>query len=1310
MPTIHELKEQEITDTPVILFECALPGGSTESFGTHALTHEGTDYKARVVAHSAFDLRHGSQDGIDGVAKISLVLANADSYYSQIERTSGWKGAQVTARFAFFDLKAGVATTPSTVIFRGLMNPPDEITESVIRLSAQSRLNMARYFLPDARIQRRCPWSFPTTPEQRAEAATGIERGRYSGLFRCGYSPDQPGGLGNLNGSAPYGSCDYTRPSCEQRGMFDRDGSGAITRRFGGVEFVPSSVLVRGTGERWRESGAAENQARYNDYVPLAYGTGWVEPPVVFARNDGNLTHIEVLLGHGEINGVVKVGVNDIEIPEGVSGRDMTATGWYNVVSTGGVSGGFNLQFTDGGGNPLGDPYGSMSVLSISVPNRVSEGRSIPEVRVLLEGLKVSTFDETGAPLGQAFTNNPAWVVLDLLLRSGWTLNELDTSSFARAAVFCAEGIAATDLFGNAVTIPRFQCNLMLRRRRSVAEWIRGIGAASRLYLTYGDAGLLELRPEANLAVQHGAKPASSNSTEPLGGGWPAYEFGDGGNGFSGIARRGNGESSVRLWSRDTADTANRISVEFQDEFNEYQQDSLSLVDAEDAGIVRQEISVTSPALGVANFHQAARSLALHLNRAIRGNTYVSFETSVRAAGLRPGDLVTLTYLKEGFDRQPFRITRLVPSLNHATALIEAQIHDDNWYGDDPGQGNGSRVSRRSPGAGVGTPRPLVGTALDPSGVSRLGIVEIGEVDGDGIASVTLEASFQSPTRPAVLGLEVPRLSLAASVNPTGGNLPGAQTLYYGVTAVNANGEESDLSFVVRAPIPAGANTHRVTLQQIKAGPFAVALNVYRGESPSHLLRIASAVPMASEFEDGGLSATSVGPPDGNFDHARLEWRLELQPEVAADAFSATTIGSSLLQLIADEYVGMSVRITGGNGAGQERTIATHTANLITIRGSWTVVPDGTTEFVIVESSWRLGSVATSSPGRFNVTNRPGATVHVTGVAVSAIGRHSGYETSPITRWQIGGSSGSGLDVDVPPIPMFGLQRTGQGGIELNGVSFTTLVNTRTITAGTLTVHYWDELAAAPSAALLNAVTGTATQLSLDAALSVGAGALLQVGAEVMEVDSLSGGGTVAEVLRGSFGTAALSHDAGEPVYVLTSKTHIVPFAREFFGSPASGSFGFPMFLPDVRIAAAEMFVTNTRGNSETQRLSFTGTTQQGMRTLSGGEITLQVDGPLAIQSNAAPPFVVDRAHSVGDIFAVLGSAPAGSPVTVQVRQDNEVYCTLTIPAGATVSNIVNGFGLPPLAELAKLNLDIVSVSQLATDSPGRDLTVVIRL
>ena len=62
-------------------------------------------------------------------------------------------------------------------------------------------------------------------------------------------------------------------------------------------------------------------------------------------------------------------------------------------------------------------------------------------------------------------------------------------------------------------------------------------------------------------------------------------------------------------------DAPNRLTVEFQDEFNEYQQDSLSLVDVDDALLTDREVTAAFPALGLPNFDQATRMLQLQLNK-----------------------------------------------------------------------------------------------------------------------------------------------------------------------------------------------------------------------------------------------------------------------------------------------------------------------------------------------------------------------------------------------------------------------------------------------------------------------------------------------------------------------------------------------------------------------------------------------------------------------------------------------------------------------------------------------------------------------
>ncbi len=1311
MGTISTLKEQEVLDTPLLLFDCELTSGAMEHWSTHAVQHDGAAYEARVLRHNVFETRSLSDDGIDAVAKVSLTLANADSHFSQIARNTGWKGAKLTVRFLFFDLAGGAATSEELVLFRGVANPPDEINEASIRLTFSNRLGLQRVLLPEIRIQKRCPWTFPGTEEQRAEAITGGSKGKFSPFFRCGYSAGIEGGAGNLNGDVPFTSCDYTRAQCEQRGMFRQDDAGNPTRRFGGIEFLPATILVRSYGEQDRHwSAPVENQARYNDFVPLVYGTAWYEPPIVFARNDGNLTRMEVLLGMGEIEDLVKVLVNGVEIPEGQAGADMTSTGWFNLVSHGNRTGDFNYDFCDGAGNPVGDPYGSMAYVSVVVPNRISEGRSLPRVEVLLKGLRLDTYDADGTYLGAEFSNNPAWVLLDLLRRCGWSPEEMDLASFARTAQYCGELIPATDLHGNPVQVPRYQCNLVVRKRRSAADLVRGVRNGSGLYLTYGAGGRLQLCAEASFAIQQPTKPEGSNSTEEFNGGWPAYEFGDGTSGFSGLLRKENGEPSVRLWSRPTADSPNRYSVEFQDEFNEYQQDSLSLVDIDDALQAGQEVSARLSALGIPNFHQAARMIRRQLDKGIRGNLFVEFETSVRGIGLKPGDLITITYLKEGFQRQPFRVVKVAAGANHRTSVVTCQLHDDAWYTDAAPAEAGGSVARRQRGGEVGLPRPLMGAVIDADGHAQFAITEKASEQSDGSAMVTLEVGFLAPARPGNSSAEIPLLSLAPAVDTSGGSIPGGQTLYYAVSAVDADGNESGLSFVVKATIPAGADTNAVTLTGLSFSEATAGFHVYRGANPSQLYRIASEEAVASEFQDTGLEATLAAPPDENYDHAKFRWRFELVPEYQATAYSANTVGSSSLQMIPNEHAGMVVRITRGKGAGQERSVLSNDANSLTVTPGWDVEPDTTSYFVVAESSWHDGAAGVTSPVEFEVPNRQGMTVHVSGRSVNVLGRECAYELSPLTRWTIGGASGNALDEDVPGQPVFGLYPTGQGTVELVGVGFTDLANTRSVQAGTLTVHYWNELNGPTQASLGVALAAGDTIVELDSPGPGYVGALLQIEAEVVVVEEVLDGGLRYEVTRGSHGTSPADHAAGAPVYHLDRKVFVVPFVRDFFGSPASGSFSYPIFLPDVRIAAAEMFVTNARGNSETARNSFTATVDQGLRTLSGGQLSIQVDGYLAIESDAAPPLVIEDAHSVRDVFAVVQQAPTGAPIELQLRQDGEPYCSLTIPAGETMSNVVDGFGLPPLGEKSEVTLDVVSVGQTAETTPGSDLTVTIRL
>jgi hypothetical protein len=346
----------------------------------------------------------------------------------------------------------------------------------------------------------------------------------------------------------------------------------------------------------------------------------------------------------------------------------------------------------------------------------------------------------------------------------------------------------------------------------------------------------------------------------------------------------------------------------------------------------------------------------------------------------------------------------------------------------------------------------------------------------------------------------------------------------------------------------------------------------------------------------------------------------------------------------------------------------------------------------------------------FIIPNREGVTIHVSGRAANVRDDESAFELSPLTSWRISGASGDSVDADVPGQPTFGISTSGQGTVEVAGIGFASLNNVRTISAGTLTLAYLDELNPPPLLLLSVALAASDTVLNVAAAASVRAGDFIQIEAEIVLVQQSVNNGTSVQVTRGSHGSSATNHSVQTALYLLTKKTFIMAFATDFFGSPASGSYAFPVSIPDVRIAAAELFVTNTRGNSTVAAQSFTNTTDFGLRTLSGGQLSIQVEGPLAIQTDTAPPLLVESPHSVRDVYAVAQEPPAGAPIAMQVTQNGQPYCQLTISVGATVSNVVDGFALGPLLNKGQIGLDILSVVETADNQPGSGITVTIRL
>ena len=164
------------------------------------------------MRHNLFEAQLASDTQVGGPPKLTFELANADSLALGDRAANRFQGlpADRCSRSSSICAPERPRPTPS-VVFRGLMNPPELITETTFRLSAMNRISMQRTVVPER--ARGADVSVAFSGNRGAAAGGGgwrCAQGKYSPFYRCGYSPDQANGAGNLNGGAPFTSCSYT--------------------------------------------------------------------------------------------------------------------------------------------------------------------------------------------------------------------------------------------------------------------------------------------------------------------------------------------------------------------------------------------------------------------------------------------------------------------------------------------------------------------------------------------------------------------------------------------------------------------------------------------------------------------------------------------------------------------------------------------------------------------------------------------------------------------------------------------------------------------------------------------------------------------------------------------------------------------------------------------------------------------------------------------------------------------------------------------------------------------------------------------
>ena len=398
---INAAKELTIAYQPLLLAEFYWPDGTVLRCATHGLRagdggyqYAGNDYLPRILNQDIAATQMLADHGAAMAPAVTLVLNDADRYlWTNYEQTLGFRGARLVLRFVFWNVGANDFSSDYLTPFVGVCSAP-WVDETTLIVRATSLLSMEQTMLPSVRVQKTCPWLFPATRAQREEGAND----RNSWFFACGYAPDVEGenARGNLNGSEPFTSCGYTKSDCQARGMYDRDAQNRITGRFGGVQWdPPASFRSRSylTG-KWEEGWNNSNEAKYGDYAPMVYGTAWVEPVVLNVVGDANYTSFECLVCYGEVGDILRVVVNDVEVPPAttITHQPLQVADpifWWALVNRGDRDGG-PAQAPPYNGQ--GDPYGSLCVIQVTVPRRLADPSGVPRVRVLVRGARVRKY------------------------------------------------------------------------------------------------------------------------------------------------------------------------------------------------------------------------------------------------------------------------------------------------------------------------------------------------------------------------------------------------------------------------------------------------------------------------------------------------------------------------------------------------------------------------------------------------------------------------------------------------------------------------------------------------------------------------------------------------------------------------------------------------------------------------------------------------------------------------------------------------------------------------------------------------------
>ena len=411
--------------------------------------------------------------------------------------------------------------------------------------------------------------------------------------------------------------------------------------------------------------GTQLNKQSNNAQIPVIYGERLVGGTRVFLETSGtDNTYLygAMVLAEGEINAITEIQVNDSVVTFDGSFADGTQitsndTKFGSTIvlqpfygTDGQAASSLLTTLTNWTSN---HKLSGLAYIAFRITWDADKYSGIPNIKVKVQGKKVSTFDSGGNETTGVYSTNPVWCLLDFLRNErygkGISDSDLDISSF-----YTASQIAETQVtpYSGGSDINLFDCNAVLNTNKKILDNVKVLLKGMRGLLPYVQ-GKFKLLIETT-----GTATFTLNEDNIIGG--------------------------IKLESERKNDKYNRVVVNFVNPEKSFQADSIVYpeTDAEhqtyktaDGGFLQEGNitldTITSP-------YQALEFGKIILNRS-RNNLKLGLTANYEALDLAIGDIVNVTSSLLGMTNKPFRVSGMTLNVDF-TASLSLQEHQDAWY------------------------------------------------------------------------------------------------------------------------------------------------------------------------------------------------------------------------------------------------------------------------------------------------------------------------------------------------------------------------------------------------------------------------------------------------------------------------------------------------------------------------------------------------------------------------------------------------------------------------------------------------------